>query len=108
VDLGIKYQSAPNPANVRSAALSLIAAAGKSDPRAFEIIRTALNDAFERRSFGLMTGAAEALVTIGDERGLATFQELRRKAAGFQSLVATISGYEARLRSKVTAAKTKS
>ena len=108
VDLGIKYQSAPNPANVRSAALSLIAATGKSDPRAFEIIRTALNEAFERRSFGLMTGAAEALVAIGDERGLATFQELRRKAAGFQSLVATISGYEARLRSKVTAAKTKS
>lgn len=108
LDLGIKYHSAPNPPAVRSAALGLIVATGKDDPRTFAIVTAALNEGFERRSFTLMNAAGEALVTLGDERALATFQDLRKKAAAFSQVLNLISGYEARLRGKLNAPKTKS
>ena len=55
-----------------------------------------------------MSAAGEALVTLGDERALATFQDLKKKAAAFSQVVAIVSGYESRLRGKLNAAKTKS
>jgi aminopeptidase N len=107
-ELGVKYQGAPNPATVRGAALSLVVATGNDDPRTFAIVTETLNEAYDTRSFGLMTSAAEALIALGDERGLGAFQELKRKAAAIPDLVVMFSAYEARLRGKLAAEKSKS
>jgi aminopeptidase N len=108
LEIGLKYQGAPNPTAVRGAALSLIAATGKDDPRTLAIVTSAMKESFDQRNISLMTAAGEALVSLGDERGLVTLQELRKKAINFQNLAELIAEYEARLRGKVSAAKTKS
>src|SRR5439155_17057284 len=107
LELGFTYSAAGNNVGVRTAALGLIGAVGKDDPRAFPLLSTALNQAFEWRNFAMVGGAANALVTLGDERGLGVFEELRKKAANSPQLVGAISGYETRLRAKLTAAKSK-
>jgi aminopeptidase N len=105
LDLGFKYYAAPNPSAVRLASLNLLGAAGKDDPRTLATLTAALSEGVERRNFGVMTAAGEALVLLGDQRALTTFQELTKKAGTSPQIIATLSGYEARLRSKAVAAK---
>jgi len=107
LEIGIKYHAAPNSAAVRNAALALIAATGKGDARSFGIIGDTLKEGFHRRQFDLMSGAAEALIALGDERGLAVFQGLRAQASSFPSLANRFSDYEARLRGRISGAKPK-
>jgi hypothetical protein len=95
----------------------LIGATGKDDPRTFPLMSATLMDAVERRNFGFFAGAAEVVVTMGDERGLAVFQELRKKIAdvskgliptfGGADIGTALTGYEARLRAKIEQAKPK-
>ncbi len=105
LDLGFKYAAAGNPGSLRASALAVLGANGKDDPRTFTTIATALNEGFERRNFALAFGAAEALVTLGDERGLPLLQELSKKAAISPQVVAAISAYETRLRAKLAPSK---
>jgi HEAT repeat protein len=102
--LGFKYASVGNPANVRAAALTLVGSTGKDDPRTFDLLSTALNQAAESRNFAQMFGAAEALVALGDPRGLTTFQDVSKKLAG-SPLANALSQFEARLRAKLAPAK---
>ena len=90
---------------MRLAALNLIGAAGKEDPRTLTTLTAALNEGVERRNFGLMMAAGEALILLGDERALGTFQELTKRAANSPRISATLSAYEARLRAKLATAK---
>jgi aminopeptidase N len=105
LDLGLKYYPAGNPVAVRSAALAVLGATGKDDPRIFPILSAALTDAVERRNFGLVLGAAEAIVSLGDERGLVTFQELSKRTGTSPQIISAISGFEARLREKLAPPK---
>ncbi|PYS21767.1 MAG: hypothetical protein DMF72_16170 [Acidobacteria bacterium] len=105
LDLGFKYYAQPNPSAVRLAALNLLGATGKDDPRTLATLTATLNEGVERRNFGVVTAAGEALVLLGDQRALTTFQELTKKAGTSPQIIATLSGYEARLRSKAVAAK---
>ena len=105
LDLGLKFYGPGNPTAVRAAALSVLGAAGKDDPRVFPILSAALTDALEKRNFGLFSGAAEAMVSLGDERGLTLFQELSRKTGISPLMNAAISGFETRLRAKLAPAK---
>jgi aminopeptidase N len=105
LELGFKYYAAGNPPAVRMAALNLLGATGTEDPRTLTTLSTALNEGVERRNFGLMTAAGEALILLGDERALGTFQELTKKAANSPQISATLSAYEARLRAKLATAK---
>jgi aminopeptidase N len=105
LELGFKYYAAGNPLAVRIAALNLLGAAGTEDPRTLTTLSSALNEGVERRNFGLMTAAGEALILLGDERALGTFQELTKKAANSPQISETLSAYEARLRAKLANAK---
>ncbi len=101
LDLGFKYFASENPTGVRAAAVGLLGATGKDDPRTFPLISAALAESVERRSSNLFASEADALVALGDERGLAFFQELSKKPGTSPQFVATLSGYEARLRAKL-------
>ncbi len=105
LDLGLKFYVAGNPNAVRIAALALMGSAGRNDPRVFPILSTVLAESLERRNFGLFTGAAEAVVALGDERGLAVFQEISKKPGTPQRIVSAISGFETRLRAKLNPPK---
>jgi HEAT repeat protein len=108
LELGVKYQKAPNQAAVRGAALFVVVYTGKDDPRTFGIVTGALKEAYFTRNFTLMASAAEALIYLADERGVGVFQDLRRKAAFLPYLVEMFSDYEARLRERLAAGKSKS
>jgi len=105
MELGFKYAVGPNQISVRSSALALLAATAREDGRTFGIVSSALNEAYTRRNFQMMFGAAEALVALGDQRGLAIFQELSRKAAASPQLVGALSSFEMRLREKLNSPK---
>lgn len=100
-EYGMKYGAAGNLSGVRAAALQVLAATGSNDPRALELISSALKEGVEHRSFGLLTGAAEALVALGDERGLTVFEDAKKNAS--PQIAGVISGFEGRLRAKITA-----
>jgi aminopeptidase N len=101
LELGLKYSAAGNPNGVRASALGLLGATGKNDPRTFALITATFNEGFEHRNFALMFGAADALVTLGDERGLAVFQDMSKKAAASPQIVSGLSAFEGRLRAKL-------
>ncbi len=105
VELGFKYFASENLNGVRAAAVSLLGATGKDDPRTFPLISGALSDSFERRSFGLFNGEAEALVALGDERGLAIFQGLSKKTGTPPQIAAALSAFESRLRARLAPPK---
>jgi len=87
--------------------VGLLGATGKDDPRTFPLISGALAESVERRSFNLLFGEGEALVTLGDERGVAFFQELSKKTGTPPQVVAALSGFETRLRAKLAPNPTK-
>ena len=105
LDLGFKYSAAGNANGVRASALGLVGAVGKDDPRTFPLITATMNEGFERRNFALMFGAADALVSLGDERGLVIFQEMIKKAGVSPQIVSGLSAFEARLRAKLAPQK---
>jgi aminopeptidase N len=105
LELGFKYSGAGNPTGVRTAALGLLGATGKDDPRTLPVINGALTEGFERRNFQLLGAAADALVALGDERGLALFEELKKKTGISPQIASAISGYESRLRARLAPAK---
>jgi HEAT repeat protein len=105
LELGFKYSAAGNPNGVRAAALGLLGAVGKNDPRTLPLLKATLDEGFERRNFALMFGAADALVSLGDEKGLVILQELSKKAAASPQIVSGLAAFEARLRAKLNPAK---
>jgi HEAT repeat protein len=107
LDLGFKYFASENPTGVRAAAVGLLGATGKDDPRTFPLISGALSDSVERRSFNLLASEADALVALGDERGLAFLEQLSKKPGTPPQVVETLSRYEARLRAKLAPSKPK-
>lgn len=105
LELGFKYYVAGNRPAVRAAALSVLGSTGKDDPRVFPILSTLLTEAADKRNFGLFSGAAEAIIALGDERGLLLFQDLSKKAGTPTQMVAAISGFENRLRARLAPSK---
>lgn len=105
LDLGLKYYATGNRTAVRVAAVAVLGSTGKDDARVFPILSALLTEAAEKRNTGMFTAAAEAIVSLGDERGLALFQDLSRKPGTPTQMVGAISGFETRLRAKLAPAK---
>jgi aminopeptidase N len=104
LELGFKYAGPGNVAEVRAAALTLLGNTGKDDARTFTTLSAALSEAFENRNFLVLQSAANGLVSLGDERGLTSFEELRKKSPSSQ-VAATVSAFEKRLKDKLNSAK---
>jgi aminopeptidase N len=98
IELGFRYVTAGNPAPVRAAALTLVGATGKGDPRAFPLVSDMLRQGADRGNFGQVAAAAEALVALGDQRGLAVFEELGKKFNNVPQAQAFINQFMMRLR----------
>jgi aminopeptidase N len=105
LDLGLKYYLPGQPSAVRNAALAVLAAAGRDDPRVFPILSATASDALEKGNLSLFVGASEAIVIFGDERGLAVFQELSKKPGSSRQIISTLSDFETRLRAKLAPPK---
>jgi aminopeptidase N len=78
LEMGIRYVAKTNPSSLRSGAVALLGAIGKDDPRSFQLIGDTFIQAVTTGDFNLGSAAAEALVTLGDQRGLALFEQARK------------------------------
>jgi len=105
LDLGLKYYVTGNRTAVRVAAVAVLGSTRKDDARVFPILSALLTEAAEKRNSGMFTAAAEAIVSLGDERGLALFQDLSKKPGTPTQMVSVIPGFESRLRAKLVPAK---
>jgi aminopeptidase N len=96
-DVAFRYAEIGNLPQVRAAALRLLGSVGKDNPKTFSVISDTLTRAFDRGDFQLGVASAEALIGLGDHRGLAVFDQLRQSASGSQQMVDMITGFRERL-----------
>ncbi len=97
VDLAFRYAGAGNQPQVRAAALRLLGKSGKADPRVFPLIAETFKQALDRIDFNLAIAAAEALVSLGDRRGLVLFEEASKGATDLPQIQELINGYQEQL-----------
>ncbi|MEO6392648.1 MAG: HEAT repeat domain-containing protein, partial [Pyrinomonadaceae bacterium] len=76
LDIAIKYSAESYSSTTRAAAITLLGAAGKKDPRAFSLISAALIKYASPLNFNIATASARALVELGDQRGVAVFEQV--------------------------------
>lgn len=104
MELGLRYSAKGNGPQVRGAALRLMGNVGKDDPRVFAIIADTLTQALGRADFNLAFASAEALVSLGDQRGLALFDELFKQAEGVPQIQGLIRTFQEQLKKNVEGA----
>jgi HEAT repeat protein len=105
LELGFKYSIAPNYTGVRGAALTLLGNTGNDDSRTLAALTAALNEGIERSNFGLFSGAAGALVALGDPHGVAVFDEAIKKAGPSSQFTGALTNFQQRLKAKLAPAK---
>jgi aminopeptidase N len=98
IDLGFRYSGAGNRVQVKAAALRVLGAAGRDDARVFPLLSATLGQAFDKSDFGLMTAAADALVSLGDPKGLAVFDDILKRAGDVPQLAGALGQFRERLR----------
>jgi aminopeptidase N len=79
LELGIRYSTGGQP-QVRASALRLLGAVGKGDERAFQVISQALLGAASKQNFTIAAASADALVKLGDPRGVEIFEQSVKNA----------------------------
>ena len=101
LDIGFRYAGKGNYPQVRAAALQLLGSIGKEDPRVFPALAETVGQAVEKGDFRLAAAAADALVALGDPRGLAVFEEIAKQDGNAPQLKNLINQFQERLR-KIT------
>jgi HEAT repeat protein len=99
LDLGIKLGTDKlQPANVRSAALGIVAATGKGDARAFPIVFENFKSALENNSFQSIFTGVQSIVKLADPRGQEAFDLLKVKFKDNANLMNFINLQEAQFK----------
>jgi len=76
--VGLKYAERGNNTQVRAEALRLLGRVGGDSPEAFTIVATTASNAFAEGNATLATAAGEALVSLGDPRGIEVLERIGR------------------------------
>jgi aminopeptidase N len=76
VDVALRSAAKGNPSQVRAAALGLLGRVGAGNPEAFPLIAEIAPKTYTGGDFNLATAAGEALVNLGDPRGLAVLEQI--------------------------------
>ena len=107
LDVAFRYAEKGSPSSVTAAALRLLGRIGGDDPRGFSLIADAATKAFANGNFNLAMAAGEALVTLGDPRGLAVLEQISHDQSVTPRLKEQLGQYQEQLR-KVVAGATRS
>lgn len=84
LELGIRYAGGGNSPQVRAAGITLLAAVGRDDPRTFQLVSDAFSTGVATFNFQLGNSAGEALVKLGDPRGIEVIEQAIKKTDGSQ------------------------
>jgi len=101
LEVGLRYAAAGNANQVRAAALRLLGRTGSDEPKAFKLIAEAAGKAFESGDYNLATAAGDALVSLGDPKGLAVLEQIARNNEVSDRMRARLGEYQEALRKSV-------
>ncbi len=101
LELGLRFAVGSNRKPVRLAALTLLGAVGKKDPRVFPIVSNAFSQAVSSGSTSTTDATARALVELGDPRAIEVFQ-LAKNRTSRPEVKFLISQFEQQLLQKKT------
>jgi hypothetical protein len=79
LDIALKYSASGNSDQVQAAAITILAAVGKNDPRVFPLISAALLKSVSPFNAALFGASGRALVELGDQRGVEVFEQASQK-----------------------------
>ena len=79
IEAGMRYAAEGNDPQVRGAAITLLAAVGRDDPRTFPLVSRALLWSADTLNFPVGNAAGEALVKLGDPRGVEVIEQAIKK-----------------------------
>jgi len=97
LDVALRYAAQGNAPAVRAGAITLLAAVGKDDPRAFNIIADALAQGAATGNFPLLTSSADALLTQTDEARVRQALEAAKRNAVSPNAQRFLEQFEQRL-----------
>jgi aminopeptidase N len=95
LDVAIKYAADKmQPAQVRNAAMSAIAATGKGDERAFPLVFDRFRKSLEASDFNGIFQGLQAVIRLADPRGQQAFDLMREKFKNNPGFTGTIDFFE--------------
>ncbi|HEV7746712.1 MAG TPA: M1 family aminopeptidase [Pyrinomonadaceae bacterium] len=101
MNLALRLAAVGNENQVRAAALRLLGRVGGDEPKAFDLIAEIARKTFKSSDYNLATAAGEALVSLGDSKGLVLLEEISHNAAISGRLRTRLDEYQAALRKSV-------
>ncbi|HZS46936.1 MAG TPA: M1 family aminopeptidase [Blastocatellia bacterium] len=101
LDVAVRYAARGNPIQTRTAAVQILGAAGKNDPRAYQLIADAFDQGFDTNNFQLVVTAATALVSLGDPRGVDLFKARMNKLADSPQIQRFLGQFQKRLEDQI-------
>jgi HEAT repeat protein len=100
--VGLKYAERGNNTQVRAAALRLLGRVGGDSSEAFTVVATTASNAFAEGNTTLATAAGEALVSLGDPKGVEVLERIGRGALT-ERLKPRVAEYVESLRKSISA-----
>ncbi|MFZ0064432.1 MAG: M1 family aminopeptidase [Pyrinomonadaceae bacterium] len=101
LEIGWRFVQKGNQTQVRAAALRLVGTIGNEDTRVYPMIVENLSQALDRSDFNLVFASGEALVTLGDPRGLTLFEDLVKQAEARPQIQVLIRNFQDQLKKKI-------
>jgi aminopeptidase N len=101
LEIGWRFAQKGNQVQVRAAALRLVGTIGNEDTRVYPMIVENLSQALERSDFNLVFASGEALVALGDPRGLTLFEDLAKQAEARPQIHGLIRNFQDQLKKKI-------
>ena len=106
LDTALKYSASGNSGQIRAAAITILAAVGKDDPRVFPLISEALLKSASPFNAALFGASGRALVELGDQRGVEVFEQAGKKLTSPRA-IPLLQQLEQQLKQKAQAAAPK-
>ncbi|MGI8788646.1 MAG: M1 family aminopeptidase [Pyrinomonadaceae bacterium] len=102
LDLGLKYAGdITMAANVRRAALEVVAASGKGDARAYPIIFAAFKSSLDTNDFRGVQSGIQSIIRLADPRGQEAFDLLKAKFKNNAQFAGFIAVLEAQFKAAI-------
>ncbi len=79
LETALKYSASGNSGQIRAAAITILAAVGKDDPRVFPLVSEALLKSASPFNAALFGASGRALVQLGDQRGVEVLEQASQK-----------------------------
>ena len=89
------------PLNVRMAALSIVGAAGKGDPRAYPLIFESFKKSLANNDFQGLFDGVQAIIALADPRGQEAFDLMREKFKNQANILGFVNFFEQQFKAAI-------